>query len=235
MLELNNIHVRYGAVRALKGISFEVQKGEIVCILGANGAGKSTILRTISGLVGPESGEILLEKENLVGVAPHKIVEKGVVHCPEGRHIFPECSVLENLEMGAYTLKSRDDLQDNLDKAFEYFPRLAERRKQLGSTLSGGEQQMLGVARALMSNPRLLLLDEPSLGLAPLIVEQIFEIIQRINQEDGMTILLVEQNAREALIVAHRGYVLETGNMILSGKSAELMEDSRIIEAYLGV
>ncbi|MFP4379568.1 MAG: ABC transporter ATP-binding protein [Candidatus Sumerlaeia bacterium] len=235
MLELNNIHVRYGAVRALKGISFEVQKGEIVCILGANGAGKSTILRTISGLVGPESGEILLEKENLVGVAPHKIVEKGVVHCPEGRHIFPECSVLENLEMGAYTLKSRDDLQDNLDKAFEYFPRLAERRKQSGSTLSGGEQQMLGVARALMSNPRLLLLDEPSLGLAPLIVEQIFEIIQRINQEDGMTILLVEQNAREALIVAHRGYVLETGNMILSGKSAELMEDSRIIEAYLGV
>jgi branched-chain amino acid transport system ATP-binding protein len=234
MLELENVGVNYGAVRALKGISLRVEAGEIVCVLGANGAGKSTMLRAISGLVETNGGEIRLEGQNLRGVPPHGIVQRGVVQCPEGRRIFPECSVLENLEMGGYVLPSQSAVRENVEKMFELFPRLAERRKQLGSTLSGGEQQMLGVARALMSNPRMLLLDEPSLGLAPLIVAQIFEIIRRINLE-GMTILLVEQNAHEALHVSHRGYVLETGTILFSGPAAGLLKDPRVIEAYLGV
>ena len=182
MLELENVQVNYGAVRALKGISLRVEAGEIVCVLGANGAGKSTMLRAISGLVETSGGDIRLEGRNLRGMPAHWIVRRGVVQCPEGRRIFPECTVLENLEMGGYVLPSRNAVRGNVEKVFELFPRLAERRGQLGSTLSGGEQQMLGVARALMSNPRLLLLDEPSLGLAPLIVAQIFEIIRRINR-----------------------------------------------------
>ena len=234
MLELENVQVNYGAVRALKGISLRVEAGEIVCVLGANGAGKSTMLRAISGLVETSGGDIRLEGRNLRGMPPHWIVRRGVVQCPEGRRIFPECTVLENLEMGGYVLPSRNAVRGNIEKVFELFPRLAERRGQLGSTLSGGEQQMLGVARALMSNPRLLLLDEPSLGLAPLIVAQIFDIIQRINRE-GMTILLVEQNAHEALRVSHRGYVLETGTILFSGVAADLLKDPRVIEAYLGV
>ena len=234
MLELENVQVNYGAVRALKGISLRVQAGEIVCVLGANGAGKSTMLRAISGLVETSGGDIRLEGRNLRGMPPHWIVRRGVVQCPEGRRIFPECTLLENLEMGGYVLPSRNAVRGNIEKVFELFPRLAERRGQLGSTLSGGEQQMLGVARALMSNPRLLLLDEPSLGLAPLIVAQIFDIIQRINLE-GMTILLVEQNAHEALRVSHRGYVLETGSILFSGVAADLLKDPRVIEAYLGV
>jgi branched-chain amino acid transport system ATP-binding protein len=234
MLELENVQVNYEAVRALKGISLRVRAGEIVCVLGANGAGKSTMLRAISGLVEISAGEIRLEGRPLRGMPPHWIVKRGVVQCPEGRRIFPECTVLENLEMGGYVLPSRNAVRGNIEKVFELFPRLAERRGQLGSTLSGGEQQMLGVARALMSNPRLLLLDEPSLGLAPLIVAQIFEIIRRINRE-GMTILLVEQNAHEALHVSHRGYVLETGTILFSGVAADLLKDPRVIEAYLGV
>jgi len=234
MLELENVQVNYGAVRALKGISLRVQAGEIVCVLGANGAGKSTMLRAISGLVETSGGDVRLEGRNLRGMPPHWIVRRGVVQCPEGRRIFPECTLLENLEMGGYVLPSRNAVRGNIEKVFELFPRLAERRGQLGSTLSGGEQQMLGVARALMSNPRLLLLDEPSLGLAPLIVAQIFDIIQRINLE-GMTILLVEQNAHEALRVSHRGYVLETGTILFSGVAADLLKDPRVIEAYLGV
>jgi len=234
MLELENVQVNYGAVRALKGISLRVEAGEIVCVLGANGAGKSTMLRAISGLVETSGGDIRLEGRNLRGMPAHWIVKRGVVQCPEGRRIFPECTVLENLEMGGYVLPSRNAVRGNVEKVFELFPRLAERRGQLGSTLSGGEQQMLGVARALMSNPRLLLLDEPSLGLAPLIVAQIFEIIRRINRE-GMTILLVEQNAHEALHVSHRGYVLETGTILFSGVAADLLKDPRVIEAYLGV
>ena len=234
MLELENVQVNYGAVRALKGISLRVEAGEIVCVLGANGAGKSTMLRAISGLVETSGGDIRLEGRNLRGMPAHWIVKRGVVQCPEGRRIFPECTVLENLEMGGYVLPSRNAVRGNIEKVFELFPRLAERRGQLGSTLSGGEQQMLGVARALMSNPRLLLLDEPSLGLAPLIVAQIFEIIRRINRE-GMTILLVEQNAHEALHVSHRGYVLETGTILFSGVAADLLKDPRVIEAYLGV
>jgi branched-chain amino acid transport system ATP-binding protein len=234
MLELENVQVNYGAVRALKGISLRVEAGEIVCVLGANGAGKSTMLRAISGLVETKGGDIRLEGRNLRGMPPHWIVRRGVVQCPEGRRIFPECTVLENLEMGGYVLPSRNAVRGNIEKVFEIFPRLAERRGQLGSTLSGGEQQMLGVARALMSNPRLLLLDEPSLGLAPLIAAQIFEIIRRINRE-GMTILLVEQNAHEALHVSHRGYVLETGTILFSGVAADLLKDPRVIGAYLGV
>jgi branched-chain amino acid transport system ATP-binding protein len=234
MLDFENVQVNYGAVRALKGISLRVEAGEIVCVLGANGAGKSTLLRAISGLVETNGGDVRLEGQNLHGVPPHEIVRRGVVQCPEGRRIFPECSVLENLEMGGYVLASQNAVRGNIEKMFELFPRLAERRKQLGSTLSGGEQQMLGVARALMSNPRLLLLDEPSLGLAPLIMAHIFEIIQRINRE-GMTILLVEQNAHEALHVSHRGYVLETGSILFSGPAEDLLRDPRVIEAYLGV
>jgi branched-chain amino acid transport system ATP-binding protein len=235
MLELRDVQVHYEAVQALKGISLRVDAGEIVSILGANGAGKSTVLRAISGLEPLSGGSILFDGAPLAGtVRPHEIVRRGITHCPEGRHIFPECTVLENLELGGYTLGSRNQVRENIEKAFHYFPRLKERQRQLGATLSGGEQQMLGVARALMPNPRLLLLDEPSLGLAPLVVSQIFEIVRQINR-DGVTILLVEQNAAEALEYSHRGYVLETGSIILSGASADLLTDPRVVEAYLGV
>lgn len=246
MLELKDVQVHYGAVNALKGISLKVNRGEIVAILGANGAGKSTTLQAISGLTPLSSGSIVYDGEELASaelskhnktVATHKIVERGLVHCPEGRHIFPDCTVMENLEMGAYTLRSKSQVAENIEKAFHYFPRLKERAKQPGITLSGGEQQMLGVARALMSNPRLLMLDEPSLGLAPLIVAQIFEIIKQINR-DGVTILLVEQNAHEAIQVSYRAYVLETGKIILSSSETDkedLLKDERVVEAYLGM
>lgn len=234
MLQVSDLTVNYSAVAALKGVTFHVEPGEIVSILGANGAGKSTILRSISGLASPTGGHILLDGEELRGMPAHRIVQRGVVQCPEGRHIFPECTVLENLELGGYTLKSKTEARDGIDRAFHYFPRLAERRSQLGATLSGGEQQMLGIGRALMSNPRLLLLDEPSLGLAPLVVDQVFQIIRQINR-DGMAILLVEQNAHEALHVSRRGYVLETGAILLEGPAEELRQNPRVIEAYLGV
>lgn len=233
-LRLTKVQVHYGEGLALKGVSFHVDPGEIVSILGANGAGKSTILRAISGLVPPTTGQILFENENITTAPPHAIVRKGITHCPEGRRIFSECTVIENLEMGGYTLSSPAELRRNIERVLDYFPRLRERTAQLGATLSGGEQQMLGVARALMSNPRLLLLDEPSLGLAPIIVAQLFEIIQRINR-DGVTILLVEQNAYEALQLSHRAYVLEAGNIILSGPATDLMKDPRVVSAYLGI
>jgi len=234
MLEVRDVRVRYGAGEALRGVSFRVEAGEIVAVLGANGAGKSTILRAVSALVPVAAGRIAFQGRDLTLVPAEKIVRLGVTHCPEGRRIFPECSARENLEMGGYTLRSRAALRDNLERVFHYFPRLRERSRQAAATLSGGEQQMLGVGRALMSSPRLLLLDEPSLGLAPVLVNQIFEIIRRINR-DGVTILLVEQNAFEALQISQRGYILEAGSVILSGASAELLKDPRVAEAYLGL
>ncbi len=234
LLRIENLHVYYGHVHALKGISLEVNKGEIVTLLGANGAGKSTTLRAISGLVSMREGDIVFDGQSLKGMAAHRIVQRGLTHAPEGRLIFSTLTVDENLAMGAYVLgNDREAIERNRARVFELFPRLAERRHQLGGTLSGGEQQMLTIARALMSNPRLLLLDEPSLGLAPLLVRLIFETIQEINAR-GVTVLLVEQNARAALKIAHRAYVLETGRITLSGSAQALLADERVRKAYLG-
>ena len=231
LLALRSVEVAYGGIVALKGIDLEVHRGEIVALLGANGAGKTTTLRTISGLLSPRSGEVLYAGETLAGVPAHKIVQLGIGHSPEGRRIFSRMTVLENLEMGAYRFKSVP--KKDLEQVFDLFPRLHERRTQLGGNLSGGEQQMLAIGRAMMGQPSLLLLDEPSMGLAPLIVAQIFEIIERIN-ELGTTILLVEQNAAQALKLAHRGYVLETGEVVMSAPAGELLNDPRVREAYLG-
>lgn len=234
LLRIENLHVYYGHIHALKGITLEVNKGEIVTLIGANGAGKSTTLRAISGLVPVREGDIVLDGQSLKGMPAHKIVQRGLTHAPEGRHIFPTLTVDENLAMGAYVLgKDKAAIERNRERVFALFPRLAERRHQLGGTLSGGEQQMLTIGRALMSNPRLLLLDEPSLGLAPLLVRLIFETICAINAE-GVTVLLVEQNARAALKIAHRAYVLETGRITLSGSAQELLADERVRKAYLG-
>ncbi len=233
LLRIENLHTYYGHVHALKGIDLEVEEGEIVTLIGANGAGKSTTLRTISGLVRPREGRIEFNGHVLNHVPAHKIVQMGVCHVPEGRRIFTTLTVMENLMMGAYTLKDDRAIRENLQRVFDLFPRLAERKNQLGGTLSGGEQQMLTIGRALMSRPRLLLLDEPSLGLAPMLVKAIFETIREINAR-GTTILLVEQNARAALKIAHRAYVLETGRVVLSGPAQELMRDERVRKAYLG-
>ncbi|MBG0787851.1 MAG: ABC transporter ATP-binding protein [Anaerolineaceae bacterium] len=233
MLKVNELNVSYGAIHALKGISFDLNEGEIVALIGANGAGKSTTLNTISGIMKPDSGTVIFEDEEISQVAPAHIVEKGIVQVPEGRKIFSRMSVLENLELGAYTIKDKDVIAAHMAEVFNIFPRLEERQRQLGGTLSGGEQQMLAIGRALMANPRLLLLDEPSMGLAPILVEQIFEIIQKINDE-GVTILLVEQNAQMALSIADRGYVLETGTVALSGNADDLMENPEVQAAYLG-
>lgn len=233
LLRIENLHTYYGHVHALKGIDLEVEEGEIVTLIGANGAGKSTTLRTISGLVRPREGRIEFNGQVLNQVPAHKIVQMGVCHVPEGRRIFTTLTVMENLMMGAYTLKDEKVIRENLQRVFDLFPRLAERKNQLGGTLSGGEQQMLTIGRALMSRPRLLLLDEPSLGLAPMLVKAIFETIREINAR-GTTILLVEQNARAALKIAHRAYVLETGRVVLSGPAQELMRDERVRKAYLG-
>jgi len=233
MLKVNELNVSYGAIHALKGITFDLNEGEIVALIGANGAGKSTTLNTISGIMKPDSGSVTFEEENISQTSPAQIVEKGIVQVPEGRKIFARMSVLENLEMGAYSIKDKDVVQDHLDEVFRIFPRLEERQRQMGGTLSGGEQQMLAIGRALMANPRLLLLDEPSMGLAPILVEQIFEVIQDINDE-GVSILLVEQNAQMALSIADRGYVLETGTVALSGNADELMENPEVQAAYLG-
>jgi len=233
LLRIENLHTYYGHVHALKGIDLEVEEGEIVTLIGANGAGKSTTLRTISGLVRPREGRIEFGGQVINHVPAHKIVQMGVCHVPEGRRIFTTLTVMENLMMGAYTLKDEKTIRENLQRVFDLFPRLAERKNQLGGTLSGGEQQMLTIGRALMSRPRLLLLDEPSLGLAPMLVKAIFETIREINAR-GTTILLVEQNARAALKVAHRAYVLETGRVVLSGPAQELMRDERVRKAYLG-
>lgn len=233
MLILDNIHVFYGAIHALKGISFEVNKGEIVTLIGSNGAGKSTCLKTISGLLQPKEGALTFKDYDLTKVSAPNIVAKGISHVPEGRRIFANMSVTENLDLGAYLRKDKVKIKTDLDNVFDIFPRLRERRRQLAGTLSGGEQQMLAIGRALMSRPELLLLDEPSMGLAPILVKQIFEIIQNINDQ-GTTILLVEQNARMALSVASRAYVLETGKIVLSGDARELMESEEIKKAYLG-
>jgi branched-chain amino acid transport system ATP-binding protein len=231
MLELQDVHVKYGAVAALKGVTLEVHEGEIVTLLGANGAGKTTTLRTISGLLRPAAGRLLFEGRPIDTMPAHDVLGVGIGHVPEGRRVFPRMSVLENLEMGAYQRKGGN--KQVMERVFELFPVLAERKSQDGGTLSGGEQQMLAIGRALMSRPRLLLLDEPSMGLAPLIVAKIFEIIAEINQ-DGTTVLLVEQNAAQALKLAGRGYVLETGSIVMSDDAQTLLSDDRVRAAYLG-
>ena len=232
MLNVNDINVYYGAIHAIKGVSFQVNDGEVVTLIGANGAGKSTILNTVCGLLHSRTGSIEFLGQGLGGIPAHKLVERGLAHVPEGRRIFQHMSVEENLEMGAYT-QSRASIEPNLERVYEQFPRLKERRKQVAGTLSGGEQQMLAMGRGLMSNPKLLMLDEPSMGLAPILVEQIFDIIKRLHQ-GGTTILLVEQNARMALSVADRGYVLETGKIVATGTGNELLQDKAVKKAYLG-
>lgn len=233
MLTINDINVFYGAIHAIKGVSLEVNEGEIVTLIGANGAGKSTILRTISGLLKPKTGSIQFEGQEIAGMPAHEIVKTGISQVPEGRRIFAEMSVLENLELGAFTRNDKDGIKADMELVFERFPRLKERIGQLAGTLSGGEQQMLAMGRALMSRPRLLLLDEPSMGLAPLLIKEIFAIIQDINKT-GTTVLLVEQNANMALSIAHRAYVLETGRITLSGDAKELAASDEVRKAYLG-
>ena len=233
MLTINDINVFYGAIHAIKGVSLEVNEGEIVTLIGANGAGKSTILRTISGLLKPKTGSIQFVGQEIAGMPAHEIVKTGISQVPEGRRIFAEMSVLENLELGAFTRKDKDGIKADMELVFERFPRLKERIGQLAGTLSGGEQQMLAMGRALMSRPRLLLLDEPSMGLAPLLIKEIFTIIQDINKT-GTTVLLVEQNAKMALSIAHRAYVLETGRITLSGDAKELAASDEVRKAYLG-
>lgn len=232
LLEVKDLNVRYGGIHALKGVSFEVRKGETVSLIGANGAGKTTTLRAVSSIL-PFTGSVVFDGKSVASEAPHKIVARGLAHSPEGRGVFPNLTVQENLEMGAYIRKDRDGIKKDFEHSFELFPRLKERLQQRAGTLSGGEQQMLAMCRALMSKPRLLMLDEPSLGLAPLIVAQIFEIIKKLNSE-GMTILLVEQNARMALKVSDRAYVVETGKITLSGTGQQLLDDQRVIDSYLG-
>ena len=232
LLKVDDLHVYYGSIHAIKGVSFEVNEGEIVTLIGANGAGKSTTLNTVAGLLKPRIGTIELEGKSLLGVAPHKIVSRGMALCPEGRRVFLQLSVQENLEMGAYT-RPASEIAESMDRIYQQFPRLKERYKQVAGTLSGGEQQMLAMGRALMSKPKLLMLDEPSMGLAPLLVEQIFSIIEELNAA-GTTILLVEQNAQMALSIANRGYVLETGKIVTTGTGAELLNDDAVRKAYLG-
>jgi branched-chain amino acid transport system ATP-binding protein len=233
ILELEDMHVFYGAIHAVKGISFHVGEGEIVTLIGANGAGKSTTLRAINGLNHPRRGRIAFQGEDITDTAPHEIVSRGIAQSPEGRRLFPRMSVLENLEMGAFQRVDRSTYKDDLERVFRLFPRLQERRTQKAGTLSGGEQQMCAIGRALMAHPKLLLLDEPSMGLAPILVERIFEIIVEINRE-GTPVLLVEQNALMALEVAHRGYVMETGTIALHGPASELKTNEQVRKTYLG-
>ena len=233
LLEARHIHTRYGKVDCLKGISFSIRQGEIVALLGANGAGKTTVLKTISGLVSPVAGEIFFKDKSIVSLSPEEIVKLGIAHAPEGRKIFQKLDVLENLELGAFIRRDHEGIEKDLGEIFEIFPILKKRLKQKAGTLSGGEQQMLAIGRALMSRPSVLLLDEPSLGLAPIFVSTIFKLIQKIN-EQGRTILLVEQNARMALKIAHRAYVLETGQITLEGKASELRDNPVVKSAYLG-
>ncbi|MCL2107419.1 MAG: ABC transporter ATP-binding protein [Oscillospiraceae bacterium] len=233
MLKVENLVTFYGKVAALKGVSFEVEQGRIVTLLGSNGAGKSTTLRTVSGLIKPESGKVSFCGEDITGKPAHELVSRGLVHLPEGRHIFKDLTVLENLELGAYTLKDKRERKRRLREVFERFPILGRRAKQMGGTLSGGEQQMLAIGRGLMAAPKLLLMDEPSMGIAPLIVRDITSIIRQLNEE-GTTILLVEQNAKMALGLADYGYVLDTGSIVLEGRGAELRSDEKVVKAYLG-
>ena len=233
MLSVKDLHVHYGAIHAIKGVSLEVNDGEVVSLIGANGAGKTTILHTISGLIKATSGSITLGSTNLRATEPYNIIKLGMAHVPEGRHVFARMTVMENLKMGAYMLNNKEQVNKNIEEIFQSFPRLKERARQLAGTLSGGEQQMLATGRALMTNPKMLLMDEPSMGLSPILVKEIFRITQTLH-ERGITILLVEQNAKVALSVSSRAYVLETGSIVMSGNAAELMEDDRVRKAYLG-
>lgn len=233
MLTVTDLQVYYGVIQAIKGISFEVDEGEIVALIGANGAGKTTALQTISGMISPNAGKIEFIGSDITKLPSHSTVKMGMAHVPEGRRVFSELTVLENLKMGAYTRKDSEEIRKNLEHVYTRFPRLEERKGQLAGTLSGGEQQMLAMGRALMSNPSIILMDEPSMGLSPILVSEIFDIIQKIN-ESGTTVLLVEQNAKKALSVAHRAYVLETGNIVLQGDASELMKDDSVKKAYLG-
>jgi len=232
LLEVKNLHVYYDAIHAIKGIDFNVEKGSIVTLIGANGAGKTSILKSISNLIDIKEGDVLFLNESTLTYKAHELVKKGISHVPEGRRIFPDLTVLENLEMGAYIRSNKKEMKEDIKKVFSYFPRLEERKSQVAGTLSGGEQQMLAMGRALMSHPKIMLLDEPSMGLAPLLVDMIFQIIKEIN-DAGTTILLVEQNAKRALEISDYGYVLETGNIVAKGPSDKLLNDPKLIEAYL--
>ncbi len=233
MLEVKDLHVHYGMIEAIKGINFEVNKGEVIALIGANGAGKTTTLHTITGLLSPSKGEVLYEGKDISKIPGHKIVSLGMAHVPEGRRVFAQLSVYENLLMGAYTRKDKEEIQKTLRMVYDRFPRLEERKNQMAGTLSGGEQQMLAMGRALMSHPSIILMDEPSMGLSPIFVNEIFDIIQQVSKT-GTTVLLVEQNAKKALSIADRAYVLETGKIVLSGDAKVLMNDDSIKKAYLG-
>ncbi len=233
MLKVNDINVYYGVIHAIKNISLTVNEGEIVSLIGANGAGKTTTLQAISGMLPIRSGNISFENKNILSIPSHKILKMGIAHVPEGRRVFASMTVKENLEMGAYTRKDNNEILQNLENVFKRFPRLEERKKQIAGTLSGGEQQMLAIGRAIMSNPKMMILDEPSMGLSPIFVKEIFSIIKELN-ESGITILLVEQNASKALSISDRGYVLETGNIVLEGKADELLNNEAVKKAYLG-
>lgn len=233
MLEVKDLQVYYGMIQAIKGISFEVNQGEVIALIGANGAGKTTTLHTITGLLSPKAGSVLFEGKDITKIPAHKIVSMGMAHVPEGRRVFAELSVYENLKMGAYTRKDKNEIEESLANVYKRFPRLEERKNQMAGTLSGGEQQMLAMGRALMSKPKIILMDEPSMGLSPIFVNEIFDIIQAVS-ESGTTVLLVEQNAKKALSIADRAYVLETGKITMSGKAKDLLEDEAVKKAYLG-
>ena len=233
MLEIKDLQVYYGMIQAIKGVSFEVNQGEVIALIGANGAGKTTILHTITGLLAPKAGSIFFEGTDITKVPAHKIVSMGMAHVPEGRRVFAQLSVLQNLRMGAYTRKNKDEIEQTLRTVYDRFPRLEERQNQMAGTLSGGEQQMLAMGRALMSHPKIILMDEPSMGLSPILVNQIFDIIEEVSKS-GTTVLLVEQNAKKALSIADRAYVLETGKIVLDGDAKALMDDDSIKKAYLG-
>ena len=233
MLEVKDLEVYYGMIQAIKGVSFHVDQGEVIALIGANGAGKTTILHTVTGLLSPKKGSVVFEGQEVTKIPAHKIVSLGMAHVPEGRRVFAELSVYENLKMGAYTRKDKSEIEENLQKIYQRFPRLKERKNQMAGTLSGGEQQMLAMGRALMSQPKIILMDEPSMGLSPILVNEIFDIIQEVSKS-GTTVLLVEQNAKKALSIADRAYVLETGRIALEGRAEDLLRDDSIKKAYLG-
>ena len=233
MLEIKDIEVFYGMIQAIKGVSFEVNEGEVIALIGANGAGKTTILHSITGLIAPKKGQILFEGQDITSTPAHKIVSMGMAHVPEGRRVFAQLTVLENLKMGTFTRKDKDEIEESMIRVYKRFPRLEERKNQMAGTLSGGEQQMLAMGRALMSRPRIILMDEPSMGLSPIFVNEIFDIIREVS-EGGTTVLLVEQNAKKALAIADRAYVLETGKIVLDGKAEDLLNDDSVKKAYLG-
>ena len=233
MLSVNNLQVHYGMIQAIKDVSFEVNEGEVIALIGANGAGKTTILHTVSGLLQPTKGSVIFEGQDITKIPAHKIVSLGMAHVPEGRRVFAQLTVLENLKLGAYTRKDKNEMEETLKMIYKRFPRLEERKNQIAGTLSGGEQEMLAMGRALMSHPKIILMDEPSMGLSPIFVEEVFKIIRDISAE-GVTVLLVEQNAKKALNIADRAYVLETGNIILQGDAKKLMNDESVKKAYLG-